>query len=148
MAVLFYNIYSYPSIKDSYGKSREFKSSSYRRFRCVPFQPVGSSNVFSSHFSAKNLILALGLLENQTWPLTAKIIVRLTIGAWCATFISSVARASYWFKAMNAEHGAIEHNKIKADVTRVQTFFLWVLGIMTALSTYVIQWFISTGLSD
>jgi hypothetical protein len=94
-----------------------------------------------------NILSATGLLENETWPLTTKRIVQLTVGSWCATFITSAARVYVWVQAMRAKIPSTQYLKIRDEVKTIQTFFLWLFGIMTVLSGYVTQWFSSTGVT-
>ena len=62
-----------------------------------------------------DILSAIGLLENETWPLTTKRIVQLTVGSWCATFITSAALVYVWVQAMRARIPSTEYLKIRDD---------------------------------
>ncbi len=80
---------------------------------------------------------AVDLALKADWPMAAKIVFQLTIGAWCATFVASAGRSYIWVRARLANIGATEFGDLREEAKTVQTIFVWILGLMTALSGYV-----------
>lgn len=67
----------------------------------------------------------------------AKIVFQLTISAWCATCVAFAGRSYIWVRARLADIGATEFGDLKEEAKTVQTIFVWILGLMTALSGYI-----------
>lgn len=93
-----------------------------------------------SYFLPDILSLA-GLNMKENWPKMTKMIVQLTIGSWSVTCVTSAARVYVWIRALLAEIPATKYAEKRDEVKMIQNLFLWILGIMTALSTYVTLWF-------
>lgn len=88
-------------------------------------------------FFLPEIFSRVGLAMKEEWPAVVKIIFQLTIGSWCATFVASAGRVYVWFRALFADISAIEYEKLRDEVKIIQTLFVWILGLMTALSGYV-----------
>ncbi|MGD8546024.1 MAG: hypothetical protein PVH12_07600 [Candidatus Bathyarchaeota archaeon] len=88
-------------------------------------------------FFLPEIFSRVGLTIKEEWPAVAKIIFQLTIGSWCATFVASAGRVYVWFQALLAGIPPTDYEKLRDEVKIVQTLFVWILGLMTALSGYV-----------
>jgi hypothetical protein len=88
-------------------------------------------------FFLPEMLSQVGLAMKEEWPAIVKIIFQLTVGSWCATFIASAGRVYVWFQALLSDISATEYEKLRNEVKLVQTLFVWILGLMTALSGYV-----------
>jgi len=88
-----------------------------------------------------NILSLTGLNMKENWPTATKIVVQLTIGSWSATSITSLARVYVWIQYLLAEISSTKYQEKSKEVKMVQNLFLWILGIMTALSTYITLWF-------
>ena len=87
-----------------------------------------------------DILAYTGLSMKETWPSTTKIIVQLTIGSWTATLVAHFGGVIIRMQAQLAIISSIEYEDLKSEMTEVQNIFLWILGLMTALSGYVTLW--------
>jgi flagellar biosynthesis protein FlhB len=97
--------------------------------------------LFIVSYFIPNILSLAGLNMKESWPTATKMIVQLTIGSWCASTLSSVARVYVWLRALFAEIPSTEYHEIRDEVKMIQNLFLWILGLMTTLSGYVTLWF-------
>ena len=83
-------------------------------------------------------ILKLSMPEKRASATRA--VVQITLGSWVATAVVSVVRVIIWLRAVLAATTLTEYQNERRDVMYVRDFTLWLLGIMTALAAYMIQW--------
>ena len=101
---------------------------------------VSTVVLFGVSFFLPNMLSLVSLSMSSDWPITTRIIVQFTIGAWGATFISSASLVYVWLKIKLGRLKGTDQKKIKGELKLIQNFFLWILGIMTTLSIYVTTW--------
>ena len=88
-------------------------------------------------FFIPEMLSRVNLSMDPEWPMFARIVFQLTIGSWCATFVASAGRVIVWIQAMDSEIGCTEYKERRDQVKMVQSLFVWILGLMTALSGYI-----------
>ena len=88
-----------------------------------------------------NILAEAELSMPDKWPFSTKIVVQITIGAWFATSVSSIARVVVWLRAIFVITTPTKYNEERRVVKLIRDFNLWTLGIMTTLAGYLTMWF-------
>ena len=96
--------------------------------------------VFITAAALPTVMKSLQLGFPAKWAEATCIIVQITFGSWVGTVAASIARVAIWLRAVYAGLSGEEYAKERQDVTNVRNFSLWLLGIMTALATYMTLW--------
>jgi len=72
----------------------------------------------------------------ESWPAAAKLVFQLTIGSWCATLVVSTGRTYNWVRAKLVQNLSVFGTR-KEELKNIQSLFVWILALMTALSGYI-----------
>jgi hypothetical protein len=96
--------------------------------------------ILATAYFLPTLLVASNLSMPAKWASVTRIVIQITIGSWVATVVMSIANVIVWLRAVFVITDGEQYAHERRDVTYVRNFTLWFLGIMTALSAYIVTW--------